>query len=89
MRGTSMYEIRDSAFNVIDTAAQLVDGAEVPEWRRADAMTKGRLLGEQGVTCIAVNAAGEAVAGFGCRPGLLLHRWRSGMAGSGGERAVA
>ena len=72
-----MYEIRDSRFNVIDTAAEFLDGPEVPEWRRADALTKGR---SAGVTCIAIDATtGDVVAGFGKNSSALADRWRRGI----------
>ena len=71
-----MYEIRDSAFNIIDTAREFLDGPEVPEHRREDVFTRGR---RAGITCIAVDVTtGVVVAGFGKRSGLLAHRWRTG-----------
>jgi len=77
-----MYEIRNSDFNVIDTAAEFLDGPEVPEHRREDALTRGR---RAGITCIAVDGlTGIVVAGFGKRSGLLAHRWRTGVTGARG-----
>jgi len=74
-----MYEIRDSAFNIIDTAAEFLDGPKVPEHRRQDVFARGR---RAGVTCIVVDGlTGIVVAGFGKHAGTLAYRWRKGVMG--------
>ena len=77
-----MYEIRNSDFNVIDTAAEFLDGPKVPEHRRQDVFARGR---RAGITCIAVDGlTGIVVAGFGKHSKLLAHRWRNGVTGARG-----